>query len=63
MSVRFAPDTFTDFTATPRDTSPAIDEQGDVRLYKISLIVREEINNTLRMIDILEQASILAGRF
>ena len=47
----------TDFTATPRDTSPAIDEQGDVRLYKLSLIVREEINNTLRMIDILNQAS------
>ena len=47
----------TDFTDTPRDTSPAIDEQGDVRFYKIGLIVREEIDNSLRMIDILEQAA------
>ena len=47
----------TDFTATPCDTSPAIDEQGDVRLYKINQIVRDEIDNSLRMIDILEQAS------
>ena len=47
----------TDFTDTPCDTSPAIDEQGDVRLYKINQIVRDEIDNSLRMIDILEQAS------
>ena len=46
----------TDFSAAPRDTSPAIDEQGDVRLHKLNLIVRAEIDNTLRMIGILERA-------
>ena len=46
----------TDFSAAPRDVSPAIDEQGDLRLHKINLIVREEIDNSLRMIKILEGA-------
>ena len=46
----------TDLATTPRDTSPAIDEQGDLRLHKLNLIVRAEIDNTIRMIDILENA-------
>ena len=44
------------FASTPRDTSPAIDEQGDRRWYKINQIVRDEIDNSLRMIEILERA-------
>ena len=46
----------TDFASAPRDTSPAIDEQGDRRWYKINQIVRDEIDNSLRMIEILERA-------
>ena len=46
----------TDFSAEPRDVSPAIDEQGDLRLHKINLIVRDEIDNSLKMIEILEKA-------
>ena len=46
----------TDFTLVPRDTTPAIDEQGDGRLHKINLIVRAEIDNSLKMVEILETA-------
>lgn len=46
----------TDFDEEPRDTSPVIREQGDVRLYELNLIVRAEIDNTHLMISILEGA-------
>ncbi len=44
----------TDFEETPVDPSPAIDEQGDRRLFKINAIVRSEIDNTLDMIRIID---------
>ena len=44
----------TDFTAKPADASPVLDEQGDLRLHKLNLIVRAEIDNTLELIGILE---------
>lgn len=46
----------TDHSAVPCDSSPAIDEQGDLRLHKLNLIVRAEIDNSLKMIEILEKA-------
>lgn len=47
----------TDYAATPKDTSPRLDEQGDLRLYKLNEIVRSEIDNSLAMIRILESAT------
>ena len=46
----------TDFTQKPTDTSPVLNEQGDLRLHKLNLIVRAEIDNTLSVIDILENS-------
>lgn len=43
----------TDFAAEPRDSSPVLDEQGDIRLYKLNAIVRAEIDNTHNLVDLL----------
>ena len=47
----------TDFNEEPEDETLEISEQGDARLHKINLIVRAEIDNTLKMIDIVERAA------
>ena len=39
----------------PVDTSPAIDEQGDIQLYKVNQLVRDEIDNTLELIHLIEK--------
>lgn len=43
----------TDRSKPPVDVSPAIGEQGDVRLDRLERLVRSEIDNTLEMIRIL----------
>lgn len=45
----------TDYSVEPRDTSPSIDEQGDIRYFKVNRILRNEVDNTLEMISILEE--------
>ncbi len=47
----------TDFTKPPVDTSLELWEQGDARLHQLNLIVRAEIDNTLKMIGIIENAA------
>ena len=44
----------TDFTKTPEDTVLEADEQGDIRLYKLHRIHRDEVNNTVRIIRLIE---------
>jgi hypothetical protein len=44
----------TDREKPPVDTSPAIDEQGDIQLYKVNQLVRDEIDNTLELIHLIE---------
>ena len=39
----------------PVDTSPSIDEQGDIRLFKVNQLVRDEIDNTLELIHLIEK--------
>ena len=46
----------TDYTAEVKDHTPVISEQGDIRFYKMSEIIRKEINNTITLIDILSEA-------
>ena len=45
-----------DYTTPPKDNSLIIGLQGDKRFYIITEIVREEIDNTLELIDILVNA-------
>jgi hypothetical protein len=45
----------TDYSVEPRDTSPSIGEQGDIRYFKVNQILRNEVDNTLEMISILEE--------
>ena len=46
----------TDYSTPPTDKSYDISTQGDIRFYKMSEIVRTEINNMLELIDILRGA-------
>ena len=46
----------TDYNEEPKDTTPDIWEQGDIRYFKVNEIMREEIDNTLEIISLLEQA-------
>ena len=46
----------TDYSEEPKDTSLNIWEQGDIRYFKVNEIMREEIDNTLEIISLLEQA-------
>ena len=46
----------TDYETEPKDVCDVNDEQGDLRLYKIWEIVRDEIDNTHEMIEILDSA-------
>ena len=46
----------TDFSVVPKDSSPVLDEQGDVRLHKLNAIVRSEIDNTHSLIDLLKSS-------
>ena len=45
-----------DYNTPPKDWTYAIGDQGNIRFYKLSEVLRSEIDNTLRMIDILEKA-------
>ena len=45
----------TDYSVEPRDTSPSIREQGDIRYVKVSELIRNEVDNTLEMISILKE--------
>ena len=45
----------TDYSVTPRDTSPCISEQGDIRYFKVNQLLRNEVDNTLEMISILKE--------
>ena len=47
----------TDYNTPPADKSYDISTQGDIRFYKMSEIVRTEINNMLELIDILRGAN------
>ena len=47
----------TDYDEAPEDTTWDIREQGDVRLHKLNLIVRAEIDNVHEMIRIVERAA------
>jgi hypothetical protein len=46
----------TDYNEKPVDKTPIIREQGDIRYFKVNQIIRNEIDNTLEMIALLEQA-------
>ena len=46
----------TDYSTPPMDRTPVIAEQGDIRLFRINEILREEIDNTLEILSLLEQA-------
>lgn len=46
----------TDYNEVPVDKTPIIREQGDIRYFKVNQIIRNEIDNTLEMISLLEQA-------
>ena len=46
----------TDYEPEPKDICDVNDEQGDLRLYKIWEIVRDEIDNAYEMIEILDSA-------
>lgn len=45
----------TDYSVEPKDTSPAIREQGDIRYFKVNQILRNEVDNTLEIISILQE--------
>ena len=45
-----------DYSTPPKDTTLIIGLQGDARFYRITEIVRQEIDNTLELIEILENA-------
>jgi hypothetical protein len=45
----------TDYSVEPKDTSPAIREQGDIRYFKVNQILRNEVDNTLEIISILKE--------
>ena len=47
----------TDYTTPPKDTTWSIGEQGDIRLHKLNLLVRAELDNTHEMIALLESAA------
>ena len=44
----------TDYTQKPVDTTLEAFEQGDIRLYKLERIMRDEINNTVKIIRLIE---------
>lgn len=44
----------TDYTQKPVDTTLDAFEQGDIRLYKLERIMRDEINNTVKIIRLIE---------
>jgi hypothetical protein len=46
----------TDYSVTPKDTTLAIEEQGDPRMYKMERIIRDEIDNTYEIIELLDEA-------
>jgi len=46
----------TDYNEVPVDKTPIIREQGDIRYFKVNQIIRNEIDNTLEIIDLLKQA-------
>ena len=46
----------TDYSVVPQDVSPSIEEQGDIRWYKMSEVIRNEMDNTIEMIQLLEEA-------
>ena len=46
----------TDYEAVPEDTTLAIEEQGDIRMYKLERIIRDEIDNTYEIIELLDAA-------
>ena len=45
----------TDYSVTPKDTSPHIREQGDIRYFKVNQLLRNEVDNTLEIISILKE--------
>ena len=45
----------TDYSVTPKDTTPAIGEQGDIRYFKVNQILRNEVDNTLEIISLIKQ--------
>ena len=45
----------TDYSVEPRDTSPCLSEQGDIRYFKVNQIIRNEVDNTLEIISILKE--------
>ena len=45
----------TDYSVEPKDTSPDIREQGDIRYFKVNQILRNEVDNTLEIISLIEQ--------
>ena len=52
----------TDYSETPVDTTLAIEEQGDSRMCKMERIIRDEIDNTYEIIELLDavKAPLLA---
>lgn len=45
-----------DYDNPPKDTTSVIGDQGDIRFYKMNEILRDEIDNTIELIDILKKA-------
>ena len=45
-----------DYNNPPKDWTYVISDQGNVRFYKLTEIVRQEIDNSLELIDILQKA-------
>ena len=45
----------TDYSVTPKDTSPVIGEQGDIRYIKVNQLMRNEVDNTLEMISLITE--------
>ena len=46
----------TDYKRVPKDTTLVAREQGDVELYNLERILRDEINNTIEMIELIQSS-------
>ena len=47
----------TDYKRVPADTTPAARDQGDIELFNLNRIFRDEVNNTLEMIKIISSTT------